>query len=171
MKDFLRKLRLIDDLSFDIGLPKHEFVPKLRRIVDYGNGGFISPFEMFSSSRNEYKGIVGNDYFKIRKRPKLFSRNHFTLAEGTIEDLGGKTRIACEINGFNNFILFFYVFITIAYLIFIVTFLFIDEMPFFVLPFILLHAAVMYGLPYIIMRKGVVWMKRDLERDFFFLTR
>ena len=37
--------------------------------------------------------------------------------------------------------------------------------------FILVHAGLMYGLPYFLMRRSMARMKRELEREFFYMTR
>ena len=68
MKAFLRKLKLIEDFSTTITMDRGTFVNKLKNYVDEDRGGF----EVFSRCTKEFKGQVGYDSFKIRRRPRIF---------------------------------------------------------------------------------------------------
>jgi len=85
MKEFLKKLKLIQHLTFEIDIQRSDFVTKLRNSVDEEEiGTFSDPFEAFSSSKNEYKGQVETHKFKIKRRKKFFDMNmNFAVAEGT----------------------------------------------------------------------------------------
>ncbi|MTB50696.1 hypothetical protein [Lewinella sp. W8] len=177
MKDLLEKLHLLQYQTIRLNLPKTVFVSRLREQVDEGSIGIFSDsFDVFSSSKNEYKGHVDLRGFRIKRRKRLFDFNmNLAIASGTYREEGEQLIIDTEINGFSGVMIPFYIFVALFYVIFIAIFLGAGEMdgamPVFVLPFILLHALFMFGLPYLLMRGSVSRMQRELEREFFFLTK
>jgi len=177
MKEWLKKLKLIDYQTIEIDVQKSDFVNRLKRKVDHGSFGLFSDsFEMFSSSENEYKGEVSSSGFKLKKRRQMFDYNMSqAVCTGTLKETGENLIIDVEINGFNSGFLIYYVVITIFYTIFLFAGAFMgsDEVgfPVFVFPFILFHGFLMYGLPYFIMKKAVKRTKYNLERDLFFIAK
>jgi len=177
VKEFLKKIRLIDYLVIDLDITKNEFITKLKENVDEGSTGFMSDsFDMFSSSKNEYKGHVGFENFKIKRRKRLFDTTmNLAVASGTYRQKDNLLIINTEINGFSGMMIPLYIFILIFYSIFIVMFLFSDSIggggivP--ALFFTAVHASLMLGLPYFMMRRSIKNMKRELDRDFYYLTR
>lgn len=91
---------------------------RLKENVDEGGTGIFSdPFEGFSSSKNEYKGHVLNN-FKIKRCKRLFDVNmNMAVASGTFEQREDKLIINTEINGFTGAMIPFYIFLIIFYLI------------------------------------------------------
>ena len=177
MKSFLKKLKLIRHLQTELDIQKHEFIRRLKQIVDEGENGSLSEtFDSFSSSKNEYKGYVDNRGFKIKRRRKLLDVNmNLAMAEGTYHQSGDKLIIKTEINGFHGMMIPFYIIAILFYCIFIGIFLVVEDMeanmPLFFFPFILVHAIFMLGAPYLIMRRSTVRLKHELEREFYFLTK
>ncbi len=153
---------------------KSDFVTKLYEITDSESlNGFSNPFEAFSFSKNEFKGQVNEDGFKLRKRRKFFEiNNNFAIATGSIIDEDGQLTINTEIKGFNNFMIIFYIFLIIFYVFFIgVMFFSSDKREWIFLPFIFMHGAFMALIPYFVLRRSVKRMKYDLERELFYLTK
>lgn len=177
MKEFLKKLKLIDYLQTELIIQKNDFVNKLQKHVDESSTSIFSDtFDVFSSSKNEYKGEVNFNGFKIKRRRKLFDMNmNVAVAKGTYSQKGDKLIIDTEINGFHGMMIPFYIFCIIIYGVFIVGFLSADEIggdvPGFAVPFIFVHAAFMMGIPYFIMRRSTKRLKHELEREFFYLTK
>ena len=177
MKELLKKLKLIDYLQIELIIQKNDFVNKLRNHVDEGSTGvFSSPFEAFSSSKNEYKGQVGYDGFKIKRKRKFFDTNmNLAVASGTYRQNSEKLIIETEINGFSGMMIPFYLFALVFYSIFIGAFFMADNIKGngagFALPFIFIHAAFMFGLPYFMMRRSTKRMKHELEREFYYMTK
>ena len=69
MKDILKRLKIIDNLTTDLELSRAEFVEKLSAITDKGDIGLFSDtFDAFSSSKNELKGRVDFNGFKLKRR-------------------------------------------------------------------------------------------------------
>src|SRR5690606_15147097 len=126
MKSTLEQLKLIDYLTTEIQIERRVFVEKLKGHVDHGNIGIIfSTFEAFSSSKNEYKGIVNFDSYKIRRRRKLFDMNiSLAIAEGTFRENQGLLIIESTITGFHGVFIPFIVFILLFYIAFISVFIF-----------------------------------------------
>ena len=177
MKDFLKKLKLVDYLVTELEISQHDFVNRLSASVDEGSVGmFFNSFEAFSSSKNEFKGHVGLYDFKIRRRRRFFDMNmNLAVASGTFEQRGNFLRINTEINGFMGMIVPFYVLLIVFYSVFVILFLTADDvegnMDFIALPFIIIHAAFMFGVPYFMMRRSVSKMKHELDREFYYLTK
>ena len=177
MKDFLKRIKLIEHFTTEIAIPKTDFVTKFRYHVDEGSIGIFSDaFDIFSSSKNEYKGYVGFDGFKIKRRRKFFDMyTNLAVAKGTYRQDREKLIIKAEINGFSGKMIPFYLFAIVFYSIFIGVFFMTDGLEGnasgFVLPFILIHAALMFGLPYIAMRKSTKRMMHELEREFYYMTK
>lgn len=177
MKGFLKKLKLIDYLSTELEIDKNDFFNRLKASVDEGDiGMFSETFDVFSSSKNEYKGHVGLGVFKIKRRRKFFDMNmHLAIAKGTFKQRDNHLKIDTEINGFSGMMIPFYVFLIVFYLIFIIGFSTTNNvegnMDAVALPFIIIHATFMLGIPYFMMRRSVKRMKHELEREFYYMTK
>lgn len=176
MKSILERLKLVDYLTTEISIDKKDFIEKLKMNVDQGDiGVFYSAFEAFSSSKNEYKGTVTFDSFKIRRRKKFFDINmSLAIAEGSFRQKEKLLIIESRIKGFRGIFVPFIAFILMFYVAFIATFNFSDNsrsMEWLIIPFIFIHASIMLGVPYFIMRRAVSRMKYELERDFYYMTK
>lgn len=173
MEDLLRKLGLIVDHQMNLPVEKAEFVSILRTHVDSGGG----LFEVFSSSKNIFKGYVDLKGFELKKRRKLFTRRHnLTRATGRFTQLGDQLRIDTKINAFHWSMAIFYLFVSAFYIIFLGAFFLTDafsasDMPPFLPIFFLLHAAIMFAIPYFLMKSSVKQMTHDLEREFYYLLQ
>ena len=176
MKSILKRLRLVDHLTTEIPIEKKDFVDRLTRNVDQGDiGTFLSAFEVFSSSKNEYKGTVTFDSFKIRRRRRLFDVSMgLAVAEGSFRQKENILVVEATITGFRRIFIPFLFFIAFFYVAFTISFIVSNapgNMGWFVIPFIFIHAAMMLGIPYYMMRRGVSRMKYELERDFYYITK
>ncbi|PHN01526.1 hypothetical protein [Flavilitoribacter nigricans] len=173
MKDLLKNLGLLVDHQMQLPVDKTRFVGILRENVDDGG----SLFDVFSSSKNVFKGYVDLGGFELKKRRKLFGRRHnLTKATGTFSQFGDTLQVDTEINGFHWSMAVFYVFVFLFYAVFLGAFFFTDsfdnsDTPPFLPIFFLLHAAIMIAIPYFLMKSGVKQMKHDLEREFFYLLQ
>jgi hypothetical protein len=177
MKAFLKKLKLIRNFTIELEMDKNEFVERLSKIVDEGStSSFASSFEVFSSSKNEYKGTVGYDSFEIRKKRKFFDKTmSLAVVKGTLTQQRKKLIIDAEANTFNGMMVFYFIFLIIIYLIFIAGFIILSVtgsgFPFIAIPFIIIHAGLMFFVPYFLMRKSLKHIESILEKDFFYLTK
>ena len=167
---------MIDYLKTELEIDKDHFVNKLRASVDQGSTGlFGDPFEAFFFTKNEFKGYVGPDNFKIKRRSKLFDPNvSLAIASGTYKQMDKHLVIEAEINGFTGMMIPFYGFLVVFYSMFLVGFVIGDvgaDAETFAVPFMFIHAMFMFGIPYVMMRRSVSRMKHDLEREFFYLTK
>ena len=174
MNDFLKRLKLIDYLTTTLQTDKTDFVNRLNKITDKGSTGMMSDtFDIFSSSNNEFKGYITPNNFKIKRRRRFFDTNmNSAIAYGTFSENNGQLTINTEINGFNNFFIFYYAFLIIFYSIFIFGFLIgQDGEGLIAIPFILLHGTFMFCIPFFLMRRSVKRLKYELEREFFYLTK
>ena len=177
MKNTLKKLKLLDTFRLELDGNRDQFITNLDAIVDNGSLDMFSDmFDVFSSSKNEYKGSVQYDEFKIKRRRRFFDINiGFALVTGKCSQEGGKLIIDLEINGFHGHMMVLLILILIMYGIAVSAFLamtfFNDDVPVFVLPFIILHGLFMFGLPYMFARRSVKRMRYDIERELVYLSR
>jgi len=176
MNNFLRKLKLADSLTTELEITKQEFVTRLKENVDEGTtDAFSDMFDIFTSSKNEYKGRVGLDHFEIKRRAKFFdSSMNLAVAKGTYRQKDQILIIDTEINSFVSFMWLFLIGITFIYSIFFLTMLtsyIQDDESLLGFPFLIFHATFMYGIPYFIMRRSTSRLKYDLEREFHYLTK
>jgi hypothetical protein len=174
MKDFLIKLKLIDYLTIHLSISKAKFIERLLLITDQRDTVFFSGLSnAFSSSKNEFKGEIKNDEFKLKRRTRLFDTSmNAAVANGKLHETEGQLTIEAEIKSFNNLYVIYYVFLVIFYSIFIIVFMFSNsDMLLIIIPFILLHGAMMSLVPYFFMRRSVKKLKYELEREFFYLTK
>lgn len=177
MKEFLQKVKLLDYLTTEIEMDKSQFVSNFKEHVDQSNvSNLTDAFDIFSSSKNEYKGKVDLEGFKIKRKRKIFDSNiNMAIATGTYTQNNEKLIIETEINGFNKLMIPFFVIVILFYIIFLSAFLFADDtgnhQRLIFLPFIFFHAAFMIGIPYFLMRRSTKRLKYELEREFYFMTK
>ena len=177
MQELKRKLNLIDHFSIEIEIQKKDFVKKFDAIVDDGETGLFSVvFEIFSNSKNTFKGKVMYDGFEIKRKRKIFDTNHnIAVATGSFKQNGGKLLIEIEIDGLRRIMVFYYLTFFSIYVVLLVTFL-LDgliggDVEFLVSPSIFIHAVIMFVFPYFFMRKSISRLKYELEREFFYLAK
>ncbi len=177
MKNFLKQIRLLDQLTVEIdGIHKNEFVEKLKNEVDPSDLGLFSDtFDAFSSGKNEFKGQVGYEGFKIKRKKRFFDMNmNLAVATGSFTQKEDKLIITTEINGFLNIMIPFYIFLILIYAVTGAVMLFSEgagNEVVFAFPFLLFHGAFMMGIPYLIMRGSTRRLKRELEREFYFIAK
>ena len=129
MKEFLKRIKLIENLTTELEIQKGEFVNMLKLNVDDGETGVLSgTFDAFTSSKNEYKGKVNNESFKIKRKRKFFDMSIFmAIASGTYTQKDTMLIIDTEIVGLKGIMIFFYICTIIFYSIFLITFATADE--------------------------------------------
>ena len=176
MQKLLRKYKLIDSLTFEIEANKNEFIEKLKNQVDPDKGGLFSKmFEAFSSSDKTLKGTVGHNSFKVRRKQRMFDNTAMLAkAEGKFRQEREQLVFDVEINGVTTFMKVGFFFLLVIYSVMLITFLSVslqDNMSFFVIPFICLHGLLMLGIPIFMIRKSVKNLKREIEKEFFYIAK
>ncbi|QCK16564.1 hypothetical protein [Mangrovivirga cuniculi] len=177
MKRFLKKIKLIDHLRTELNIEKNEFISRMRSNIDEGSSGAFSDFfDIFSSSKNEFKGEVDEAGFKIKRRRRFFDTyNNFAVAKGTFNQKENHLLINIEINGFKRIMMPFYIIGPSIYIFFIINIFLINDNPSLTIgafvPFVLIHAVFMMGIPYLMMRRSTKKLKYDLERELYYLTK
>ena len=176
MKTFLKKIKLIENFSTELQIEKHDFVKSFRRHVDESSSGLIKDLlDAFSSSKNEFKGSVGINAFRIKRRKRFFDSSLPLVAEGTYRQRGESLLIDAEISGASKMMISFCVFLLLFYLVALGSIIMKDDQDLRVaavtVPFLFIHAAFMFGIPYFMMRRSIKRMKHDLERELYYLTK
>ncbi|WP_291145408.1 hypothetical protein [Flavobacterium sp. UBA7680] len=169
MNNFLRKIKLVKDITIQLPVSKIDFIQKFRNNVDESDLGYV-PFEVFQSSRNEYKGNIENNSFDLKRRKRLFDTGYsFAKVNGNLIQENDKLVIDAEIIGFRKRMIIFFAFIVFFYLIaFTGMILTGDNVSLIFLPFLLFHMSIMLGIPYFVIRRSVNRMAYNLERDFHY---
>ena len=173
MKDLLRKLKLVDNLKTELEMSRAQFVENMSAITDTDTcriGIFSDIFEPFSVSRNELKGHINFDGFKLKRRRFFDKKSNMAIANGTIIERNGHLTIETEINGFNNFFYVYFIFLLVFYpIIIFVIFNSDSKKEFFPVLILFINVALMFSIPCLLMSRSVISLKSKLEREFFFL--
>jgi hypothetical protein len=172
MEQFLRRIKLVEDLQMILPIGKQAFIQTLRTQVDPPSFGL---FSLFEGGKNEYKGTVTENGFELRRRRRMFdSKLSISRSVGLVSQSGSQLHIDIIIKGYNDYIVFMIIMIILVYGIGIVATFFAafqNDKIFSAAPFILVHATVMIGIFYAVVRRGVRRTKYDLERDLYFMMR
>ena len=172
MEDFLKKIKLIDNLTINVYGTRSEFISELRNHVEESdiNNIFSGFLEVFSTNKKKFKGLVDSKGFYIRKKRKFFEKKSGSIkAKGTFITKGDTLIINTQIKAFgiNQFVLSS--FVIICYLTFIVYKFGVDSMknmfsdiPVFFFLFIIIAPLIFYFT----LKKQVAKMKMDLEEQF-----
>jgi hypothetical protein len=177
MREFLKKIQLLEHHTIQLAMPRQDFVNRLRQQVDDREIGiFADSFDVFTASENDYKGQVSPHGFRIKRRRRLFDLNmNLAIASGTLREEGDLLFIDTEINGMSGMMIPFVVIAAIIYVVAIGIFFIAstsdDVTPAFFTPILLLQATLLLAIPYFLMRSSVRRLKRELEREFYFLTK
>ncbi|WP_341227117.1 hypothetical protein [uncultured Arcticibacterium sp.] len=177
MREFLKKIKLLDYLDTELEIGKKDFVIRLSRIVDIGRIDIISDsFDVFISSKNKYKGEVSSDGFRIKRRKRLFEMNNgLAVATGSFTQYESKLMVHTEINGFHKIMILFLGVVFLFYALFFIDFFVSgdirNDFQGYILPLMFIHAVFMLGVPYFLIRRSVMKLKHELEREFFYLTK
>lgn len=173
MQDFLERIQLIKKTQIKLNVDKSEFVKNFKQHVDEGNiGAFSSAFEMFSSSKNRYKGNITQNSFEIRRRREFFDKtSYLARVTGTFRQQNDHVIVDAKVNGFSNFLIPFYIIITVFYVFFLFMFTSGFQGNGIPIVFILFHALLMYTIPYFVMRKRVKNTTVDLEKELFYMMK
>ncbi|AYB29317.1 hypothetical protein [Chryseolinea soli] len=172
MTAFLKKIGLADSFQMELPIDKTDFVNTLAANLDEPGYSF---FEVFSSSKNRYKGKIKNDRFEMARRVRFFETNfNNARTNGSFSQTGDKLIIDIEVIGFHNVMIPFLICFVIIYGIAFSSFFLSGgpgKMDVIALPFLILHAAFMLGIPYLLLRRSVRTAKYEIERDLFFMMR
>ena len=178
MDNFFRKINLIDEFTIVLNTSRMDFIKALKNNVDEANinsfsSHFFQGFEVFSSSKNVFKGQVNNDGFKIRKRRRMFnSTSGLARAKGSFRERNDQLEIKTTVSSWNNILLVIICMLLVFYIVFISISFVNSEFrsdSFFVIPFLMIHGLFMLGIFYFLMRKSVKNLKQDLEREFVYI--
>jgi len=173
MEDFLRRIKLIQDSSLKLSITNSKFISSLKENVEESDitNMFSGVFEVFSSNEKEYKGLIDNRGFHIRKKRKLFRKNRTSInAKGTIRTNGDHLIVNTSIRAFSvNRIIIFAMFF-VCYNVFIIYQVWgidtfnnlMGNLPvFFIMALFLIPIIAWFSL-----KSEVSKMKKDLEKHF-----
>ena len=173
MKEFLEKIGLIDHFTTTIEVEKDTFISKFEAQVKEARIDVFleNPFDVFSSDKATYKGHVGFNGFRIKRRRKIFDiKSGFPIiAEGSFVQKGKMLIIETRINGIPLFFQLIYSLMILMFVFWILSTLltkYIDLNTLLTLLYLLLMPIIIIA-HYFAIRDAVRNLKKDLERDFF----
>ncbi|OEK04531.1 hypothetical protein [Roseivirga misakiensis] len=176
MNEFLIKLKLAQNFRTELKVSKSEFLKAFKASVDPGSTSLnAGPFDIFKASKNDYVGRINDNNFKIKKRRRFFDGNlDLAVATGKFFEKNDHLVIEAEISSFRSMFIGYGILIILFYLVLLVSFPFSGDDSNenrFMFPFLILHGLFMLGVPYILMRNSTKRMIRDLEKDFYYMTK
>ena len=169
MKEFLEKIGLIDHFTTIIEVEKDAFISKFEGNVKEARIGMFSenPFDVFSSDKATYKGHVGFDGFRIKRRRKIFDiKSSFPIiAEGSFVQKGKMLIIETRINGIPLFFQLIYGLMILMFIICVTTMLMQHRSLSELLSLLIIPTVI--GVNCFMLKKAVRNLKKGLEKDFF----
>lgn len=166
MRKLLHKLNFITEFTISLNVPIDNFEELFRSNTENDIGPLSDAFDIFKSSKKNFKGNIWKDHFYIKKTgtinplgfPKTMMR---AIGKFQVRD-SNNIDIELEINPFNEIsILLFYL---IAVLIYIIGFISIltEETSIYSFLFLVLYSILMLGIPYIVFRVASKNLKTEI---------
>ncbi|WP_179019147.1 hypothetical protein [Winogradskyella forsetii] len=112
MNRILETFGLKKHLNLTIKMDKSEFIKFLETKVKPNRIFF---FDIFDNEQKEFYGNVNNEKFWLRKSDRFFPKSPFASAEGIIKSSSNKTELDIKLIGWNWFILFWFLFMTLIF--------------------------------------------------------
>lgn len=167
MNSFYKSIGLFDSSNFSIEMEKSEFVDSLKKITYKTNTSFISLIpDNGIPTRFEYRGIVNNDDFTIKRRLHFFDfKIPNCIIKGNISEENDKTLVKIE---FMPLIFHFLSFIFVSlFALIIVIQISKSEKNYFILaiPFIITI------IQYFSLKRNIQRNKYDFERELNFIAQ
>lgn len=174
MKEFLKRIKLIDHVRFELRISRADFANTLQANIEEPGSDFA---DLFSRTKKIFKGKVSHDSFELKRIRKLFGAKAMWAAkvQGKFTSSGDKLVVDIEINGVTPLMIPYAIFTVIVYVGSLAA-VFLSEgmsdtLKASFVPFLLFHAALMFGLPYFTIRRSLASVKYDIERDIHFMMK
>jgi len=172
LKEFLKKIKLIIDFSYEVSMEKEEFRTRLKNNLGKQRLSiYLDLFDFFTPSKNDLIGYIKADEFKIRKKKKLFRFDFlidYAIANGRFNQEKDKIVIETQVNGFHYGMIPLYL-LTILFYSFIMFAIFNTsglEDKGLTLIFFVFIGLLVFGFSYFMMVKSTKRLKKMLETEF-----
>lgn len=174
MSNFLRQLKLIQEIEYTLKGNKNHFLSALEVVIKPSSLGLRSDIaDAFASDKTELKGSVNGNCFKIKQRRKMFDPQHnFALLEACADQKGDDIFITGTMNGLPLiFKILFWIFgvIFLGILIGFFASKGFNGQYIMILP-IVIQMLLMYGIPYLLMRRSITRTIYTLERELAYIA-
>ncbi len=158
-------LQLETKYQTKFNIPSTQWMPLLRDRVDEEKG--LEFFESFNSKLSDFKGQVGSNHFKLKRRRKLVDFNtRLALIEGQVTTDRHQSTVAIHISLESTTLKFAFGAMVALYGLFFILFLTQDfgvENSFFI-SLIPLHGLLMFAIMYFILRYEVKVSQRVFDQ-------
>lgn len=168
MNSFLKNIGLLDTLNIELNINRIELIEKLWKITYKTNTSFISlERDTAIPTRFEYRGMIDNNGFTLKKRIRLFDINlNNPVFRGKISDQNDRTFASIEIVP-SAFQIFSSVMILCFFLIAIYITLQATEKDFYFLAFTIIITI----MQYFTLKRGIRRGKYDFERELIYIVQ
>lgn len=167
MSKRLDKLGLSEDVSLKYYVTHIDFVEQFQKNID---PNLSSLFDVFSSSKIDYRGTISSSKFSIRKKRRFFdSLSAIPLISGTIQSEKNGTRLNVNVRAFTGIMKYITWMLAVIYVVAAIFLAFSGlATKYGILPFLflILHAFVIFLIFYLILRRSVSKVSENLDRDF-----
>ena len=175
---FLRTLKLIDDVHAEIEMQEVDFLSAIDSELDSEPVNFKDKFiDTYNTHKKGYIGFAKNGILSISRRATGYNGNLGRIeAKGTYEQIGDRIIIKAKILGLNSTMKILGIGLALIYALIFYTFL-SDASPnklhvmMILIPVSIIYGLMLLGIPYFMAKKNVSMFKFDLEREFYYLTK
>lgn len=168
MKSFLRKIGLLEEITLVMEIDQGNFLKNLQNHVEEKK---LLKYLTIPSSKNEYEGIVGDDFFIIKRKrqfPKIST--HHSLVKGKFTTSEKGLIINIEIDPIHRHYMLFFIMGIIAFPILIVSALTgnfkINEGGLFAI-----YLTIQLFALVVIMKRSVTRTKFEIEHDLYSMIK
>lgn len=168
MNSFYKSIGLYEHLSFNMNINKSEFIESLRKITYKTNTSFISLVpDNGIPTRFEYRGIVTQSTFTIKRRARFFDSNiSASIIKGQFLEKNDKMEIFIELFPLKFHILMLLL-LSISFLI--IAFYLEKENNEFI--FLLIIPVIINIAHYFTLKRSIQRSKYDFERELYFISQ
>jgi len=167
MKSLFKSIGLYDEFIFETEMTKNQFVMNLKKFIYESDFSIFEIADYSIPSRFEYRGIVNENDFIIRRKKHFFDNNiQNPTIKGVLDEKDGKTWIKMELSPSNHSffkILFLLTFLCILFLNF--NFKNNSDVTF------ILISIFMVIIQYFILKRNIKKSKYDFKRELTFIVQ
>jgi hypothetical protein len=163
MEDFLKSIGLNKEYTFYLSNSKKEIMDSLINMVDKDRLDFL---DIFSSNKMRYKGEVGYDSFKIKRKKMLFEkRMKASIIDGYVYEVSGQTEIKLNVHIRRWIFIYCTIVLLIAFIAIPFLFITAGAEDKFVSVFPLFAGIFMIGMFYFIFYRDVRVEAKEFEKE------
>lgn len=177
MKEFLRRVKIIQHQTIEIEVLKQDFLKMFRHNIGVDkNEMYDEVAKIFKTPKGNYTGKIDLNEFVLKKRNHFFDFDkNSSIVKGKLTQIGEILRIETEIQGVSNLNFFLYLLIVsgFSFIMYKFSVNYMKKIGDIVslLLILIFHVTIIFGLPYLIIRKRIKRMKIEMNNNFIIWTK